>query len=74
MEADKEQPTGATEDITPLHESNRAARLLGVPCPWLTQEIKAGRISALRVGRKFFVDLNEVNKELRKRMADPAIA
>ena len=40
---------------------------LGVPMAWLRAEVKAGQLPHLRVGRRYFVEVDEVRKALSER-------
>ena len=44
-----------------------AARVLGVPVAWLRREAHAGRVPALRVGRRVLVNLDRAREALARR-------
>lgn len=56
--------TAATETYKPVR---LAAIELGLPMRWLQAEVVQGRIPGLRVGRRLFVDVQEVKSTLSRR-------
>ena len=50
----------------------RAASALGVPLAWLKREAEAGRVPAVRAGRRWFVHLDRAHAQLADRAASGA--
>lgn len=61
------------EDLREVFLSlRRAAARLGVPANWLRREAHAGRVPHLRVGRRLFFNLAEVEGALLNRAKQEA--
>jgi hypothetical protein len=50
-----------------LNTVRQTARALGVPIAWLHAEARAGRVPALRVGQRLFLDPEAVGVALAER-------
>ncbi len=57
-------------DLVPLPT---LARLLRLPAAWLRDEAKAGRIPALRAGRKWLFNSTAVQRVLARRAAEGGV-
>ncbi|MDC0934758.1 excisionase family DNA-binding protein [Pirellulales bacterium] len=59
-------PQTADEGFTAI---DHAACALGVPASWLKREVHDGRLPALRVGKRFLLDIEQVRAALKARAA-----
>ena len=46
---------------------NQLARRLKLPAAWIKQEVQAGRLPCLRIGKRFLFSPDAVNRTLLKR-------
>lgn len=56
-----------TENNQQFTTVSKAARRLGVPCQWLEDEARDGRIPTFKAGRRTLCDIELVREALRQR-------